>query len=101
MTDGKNQKLLCSRSHILEMNLKGPRIIFRTPAGILSWAQFTVSRERHGCFERVELTILDASKSLRLPVFFVGFGDTGLACGAFVGPLQFILRADVTWQTPT
>ncbi|MDU8912829.1 hypothetical protein [Aestuariicoccus sp. MJ-SS9] len=36
MTDGRNQKLLCSRSHVLDMNLKWPRIVLRTPAGTLS-----------------------------------------------------------------
>ena len=36
MTEGRNQKLLCSRSHVLDMNLKWPRIILRTPARILS-----------------------------------------------------------------
>jgi hypothetical protein len=101
MTDGRNQKLLCSRSHILEMNLKWPRIISHTPAGKLSWAHFTLSRERHVCFECVDQMILEALQSLRPPVFFVGFGDTGLACGAFVGALQLIPRADVTRQTPT
>jgi hypothetical protein len=83
------------------MNLKLPRIIFRTLKRILSSAQFTLSRTRHVNFERVDQKIREASNALRLPVFFVGFGDTGLAGGAFVGPLQFILRADVTRQTPT
>jgi hypothetical protein len=36
MSDGRNQKLLCSRSHVLDMSLKWPRIILRTPAGTLS-----------------------------------------------------------------
>ncbi|WP_206018347.1 hypothetical protein [Roseovarius nitratireducens] len=96
MTDGRNQKLLRRWSHIFEMNLKWPRIIFDTPAGILSWAHVALPGERHGCCERVGQTINKASQLLRLPIFFVGFLDAGLAGGAFTGALQLILRADVT-----
>ncbi|WP_218631235.1 hypothetical protein [Sedimentimonas flavescens] len=101
MTDGRNQKLLCSRSHVLDMSLKWPRIVLRTPVGILSWSFMTSSRERHVSFERGDQTIREASNTFRLPVFFVGFGDAGLAGGAFVCPLQLILCADVTRQTST
>jgi|UPI00037E4498 hypothetical protein len=34
----------------------------------------------------------------RRTLLFVGFIDAGFAGGAFGGPLQFILRADVTRQ---